>query len=219
MGAARTKKTETAADRILDEAERQLLQRGNAKLRVVDIAAALGVSHANIYRTFASREALLDGMVDRWLRDSEVRSQRAVDRATNSSEVLTALILDMHTATRKKLAAGPGVKEIYLWAMHRRGESVARHGAFILGIAQQALEDGCASGEFALDPQDIPHALFVLEGAVGKFINPLVMAESLDEDTPRQARSVMQMLTTALRETPAAFIDAGRRKSRKKTRA
>ena len=96
------------------------------------------------------------------------------------------------------------MKEIYLWAMHKRGQAVARHGAFVLGIAQAALEEGCASGEFALDPKQIPHALYVLEGAVAKFINPLVMAQTLDEDTPKQARAVMSLLTTALRETPQA---------------
>ena len=67
------------AIRILDEAERQILTLPTGKLRVVDVAAALEMSHANVYRFFKNRDDLLDGLVDRWLKDGEARALAAIE--------------------------------------------------------------------------------------------------------------------------------------------
>ena len=54
-------------DRILAAAETVLRRHGVEKTNVVDIARALGISHANIYRHFPSKKALLDAVAARWL--------------------------------------------------------------------------------------------------------------------------------------------------------
>lgn len=54
-------------EKILEAAEAVLKRFGPSKTTVVDVAAALGVSHGLIYRHFPSKAALRDAVVQRWL--------------------------------------------------------------------------------------------------------------------------------------------------------
>jgi AcrR family transcriptional regulator len=55
------------SEQILDTAEDVLRRYGPAKANVVDVARASGVSHGSVYRHFASKAALRDAVIDRWL--------------------------------------------------------------------------------------------------------------------------------------------------------
>src|SRR5580700_11620050 len=54
-------------DRILDTAEEVIRKFGPAKATVVDVARALGVSHAAVYRHVATKAELRDLVVGRWV--------------------------------------------------------------------------------------------------------------------------------------------------------
>jgi len=54
-------------DRILATAEDVIRRFGPAKATVVDVARALGVSHAAVYRHVATKAALRDLVVGRWV--------------------------------------------------------------------------------------------------------------------------------------------------------
>jgi AcrR family transcriptional regulator len=56
-----------ARTRILKEAAAVLRRHGPAKLTVVEVAKRLGMSHANIYRFFASKEVLRAAVAADWL--------------------------------------------------------------------------------------------------------------------------------------------------------
>ncbi len=56
-----------APERILQAAEDVLRRFGPEKATVVDVARALGVTHGSVYRHFASKAALRDAVVRRWL--------------------------------------------------------------------------------------------------------------------------------------------------------
>ena len=55
-------------DRIVSAAEDVLRRFGPAKATVVDVARALGVSHAAVYRHVATKAELRDLVVGRWAR-------------------------------------------------------------------------------------------------------------------------------------------------------
>ena len=54
-------------DRILATAEDVIRRFGPAKATVVDVARALGVSHAAVYRHVATKAELRDLVVGRWV--------------------------------------------------------------------------------------------------------------------------------------------------------
>ncbi|MEL6257474.1 MAG: hypothetical protein AAFQ67_00260 [Pseudomonadota bacterium] len=193
------------ARRILEECERQVLRLRTGKLRIVDVADALGMSHANVHRFFKTRDVLLNALVDRWLKESEARAQDVLRRDAPAAERLTTMFVEMHRVKRDRIAAGPGVLEIYNQAMSKRAAAVAAHRDFLIGAVAGLVKDGIASGEFAVEAVQIPSILNALEAAMIKFTHPKLVAETLDDDTAAQARMVMAVFVCALRSSPDAF--------------
>ena len=62
---ASTEDTRTA---LLETAERLFREVGYGKTTVADIAEAVGMSSANVYRFFPSKSAINNAICDRWLR-------------------------------------------------------------------------------------------------------------------------------------------------------
>ncbi|MEL6827993.1 MAG: hypothetical protein AAFN91_17220 [Pseudomonadota bacterium] len=193
------------AIRILDEAERQILTLPTGKLRVVDVAAALEMSHANVYRFFKNRDDLLDGLVDRWLKDGEARALAAIEMHSAFGDQLKHVLLSLHVQTRAKIASAPGVIDIYLRALNKRTEAVERHRTFLIGICADILARGINDGEFAIKTGQIAPALILIESATRKFTHPLLISESLSEDTPAEAERVLSFFVEALRSAPQLF--------------
>ena len=191
--------------RILDEAERQILSLPTGKLRVVDVAAALGMSHANVYRFFKNRDALLDGLVDRWLRDGEVRAEQAIADHVTAGDQLKHVLLNLHVQTRAKIASAPGVMDIYHRALNKRTDAVERHRAFLIQTCAGIIELGIERGEFDIERTQIPSALTLIELATRKFTHPVLISEGLADDTPMQAERVLTFFIDAMKSAPGLF--------------
>jgi AcrR family transcriptional regulator len=67
---------------------------GEAKTNVVDIARALGTSHATIYRYFRSKADVFSAIAASTMRDEEELARTFVDAPGPASERLTGLVLD-----------------------------------------------------------------------------------------------------------------------------
>ncbi len=138
----------TMRSKIIVAAEDLFRRHGPAKTNVVDVARHLGMSHANVYRHFASKAAIQDAVAAGWLErmiaplDQIVRSRasaedrifRWVERLIEIKE--TAIQDDPELfATYNKLAeASRGV--------------IAEHVEHLRAQLQIIVEDGIKNGEF-----------------------------------------------------------------------
>ncbi|MEO1027794.1 MAG: TetR family transcriptional regulator [Pseudomonadota bacterium] len=195
----------TVRETILDKAEELILSLPNGKLRLVDIAGALGMSHANIYRHFKNRDDVLGAMVERWLSDGEVRAEQAIAASGSAGEGIKAMLLALHTDTKRKIASAPGVIDIYVHAIEKKADAVQAHRQFLIHHAIELLQAGVSAGEFAISPEQFPKILTVLEHGFRKFTHPYMIAETLDEDTAAQAEAVLDVMVGALRYVPDVY--------------
>ena len=65
---ARAASSESTDVKLLDLAAEHIRQHGLARTTVVAIAREADMSHANVYRYFPSKQALLEAVVDAWLK-------------------------------------------------------------------------------------------------------------------------------------------------------
>src|ERR1700746_1912383 len=84
----KTKPDDTRA-RIMDTAEALFRRLGFAKTAVADIAAELKMSPANVYRFFPSKNAIVEAICQRCLRELEDRAW-AVARSPGSAAARSA---------------------------------------------------------------------------------------------------------------------------------
>ena len=87
-----SRRTEVAADRILDAAEQLYTQRDEASIGMNEIARAAGCSRATLYRYFENREALRTAYVHREARRLSRAIADEIDGIQDPSERLVASI-------------------------------------------------------------------------------------------------------------------------------
>ena len=90
--AVRSTETAPADTRLLAIAAHQLKEHGPRHVTVVGIADAAGMTHANVYRYFASKAALIDAVAGQWLRRMEATIADIADSPDPADDKLERLI-------------------------------------------------------------------------------------------------------------------------------
>ena len=112
--------TETLTqERILEAAEEVLRRYGPAKANVVDVARALGVSHASVYRHFGSKAALRDAVTERWLESISTPLAAIASEEGPAPERLRRWLDGLVHAKRRKALEDPELFATYVELYHR----------------------------------------------------------------------------------------------------
>jgi AcrR family transcriptional regulator len=175
--------SEPVEARILDIAREHLRKFGAARTTVVGIARQAGMTHANVYRYFQSKEALFEEINASWLRPLEARLREAADGADPAYDKLERMLLAVYRAYRQKLESDPAVFDLLIEALDKARGSARKHRARVQSEIQRVVEDGIASGAFAMT--DRRRALSLIFDAAHRFIHPLALR--LDAETPGPA--------------------------------
>ena len=116
---------------------------------VVGVAAEAGMTHANVYRYFPSKTALLDEVVASGLRPLEARLREAAEGADPAYDKLERMLLAVHRDYRGKLDDDPELFDLLVDALARNRPSARKHRSRVQSDIQRVYEDGVASGAFA----------------------------------------------------------------------
>ncbi len=191
---------ETHEARLVDIARAHVRKFGHARTTVVGVAADAGMTHANVYRYFPSKSALLDEVVASGLRPLEARLRDAADGADPAHDKLERMLIAVHRDYRAKLDDDPAVFDLLVEALARNRPSARKHRARVQSEIQRVLEEGVSSGAFAMT--DRRRAMSLIFDAAHRFIHPV--AVRLDRDASAGAiatrfEAVLAMTLRALR--------------------
>jgi AcrR family transcriptional regulator len=191
---------ETNEARLVDIARAHVRKFGHARTTVVGVAADAGMTHANVYRYFPSKTALLDEVVASGLRPLEARLREAADGADPAHDKLERMLIAIHRDYRGKLDDDPAVFDLLIEALARDRPSARKHRARVQSEIQRVLEEGVSSGAFAMT--DRRRAMSLIFDAAHRFIHPVALR--LDSDASAGAvasrfEAVLAMTLRALR--------------------
>ena len=141
------------------------------------------MTHANVYRYFTSKEALFEEITASWLRPLEARLREAADGADPAYDKLERMLLAIYRAYRQKLESDREVFDLLIDALDKARGSARKHRARVQSEIQRVVEDGIASGAFAMT--DRRRALSLIFDAAHRFIHPIALR--LDAETPGPA--------------------------------
>jgi AcrR family transcriptional regulator len=186
--------------RLIDIARAHVRKFGHARTTVVGVAADAGMTHANVYRYFPSKSALLDEVVASGLRPLEARLRDAADGADPAHDKLERMLIAIHRDYRAKLDEDPALFDLLIEALARNRPSARKHRARVQSEIQRVLEEGVSSGAFAMT--DRRRAMSLIFDAAHRFIHPVALR--LDRDAPAGAiatrfEAVLAMTLRALR--------------------
>jgi AcrR family transcriptional regulator len=183
-------------DRILATAEDVIRRFGPAKATVLDVARALGVSHAAVYRHVATKAELRDLVVGRWA-EATMPSLRAIAAEPGPAPQRLRRLFDALVDVKRRRAAN----DPELFAAYRTlaadAQSVAAvHVGELVELAATIIRAGVETGELrAVDPVAAARAVLV---ATSRFHHPAHAAEWGNPDIDAAFDDVWRLLMAGL---------------------
>jgi AcrR family transcriptional regulator len=181
-GASRFTDTATPADsRLLAVAADQLKVLGPKHVTVVGIADAAGMTHANVYRYFASKAALIDAVAGQWLKSLETLIADIADAPDPADDKMERLLQAWSQTQRELLTENRHLFDVYCTATETSRALVRKHRARMRHLMERVVDEGIVTGKF--EPRDRERALAFVSDAAYRFTNPLAIR--LDAEVPK----------------------------------
>jgi AcrR family transcriptional regulator len=193
----RTKPDDTCA-RIMDTAEALFRRLGYAKTAVADIAAELGMSPANVYRFFRSKNAIVEAICQRFLADVEGKAWAVARAKGPAGQRIERLILEILAYHKENVLTEQRVNDMVLAAIELSWDAIRAHKEVMRTVVEVILRDGIESGEF--EPVEPRETAELILRSVLAFTHPMVVGQCLEEgqDLEAQARASVRFLLRAI---------------------
>jgi AcrR family transcriptional regulator len=192
----KTKPDDTRA-RIVETAEALFRRLGFAKTAVADIAAELGMSPANIYRFFSSKNAIVDAICQRCLNELDSKAWAVARSHGTAATRMEELFVEIFRYHRDNLITEQRVHDMVLAAMENNWTAIQAHTEMMRAVIEKILRDGIEKGEF--DPIDARETSVLIKQAMVHFCHPMMVAECLQEGKGEtEARETVRFLLRAI---------------------
>jgi len=172
---------ESVEVRLLTIAAEQLREHGARGVTVVGVAQAAGMTHANVYRYFPSKAALIDALAGQWLRKLEALIAGIADSPDPADDKLERLLQAWAQTHRDLRDEDRHLFDVYCAATETSRSLIRKHKARMRQLVERVIDEGVATGKF--EPRDREKAISFVTDAAYRFINPIAIR--LDQDVPR----------------------------------
>lgn len=193
----KTRPEDTRA-RIIDTADGLFRRLGFAKTAVADIAAELDMSPANIYRFFASKNAIVEALCQRHLGTIESEAWSIARSRGPAVARVERLFLEIVAYFKRHLLGDERVMEIVMAAIEHSWEAIGTHKDTMRTVLELILRDGIEGGEF--EPVDPRETADTIMRAMTCYTHPVLVAECMDEgqDLDAEVRKSVRFLLRAI---------------------
>ena len=182
-------------EKILMAAEALLRRHGLAKTTVVDVARALGMSHANVYRHFTSKAELRAAIAERWLKAISDPLEAFVHEKGPAASRLEGWVLALAAAKRRKVLTDPEMFAAYQALAEESEQTVAHHVAALDRQVEAIIRDGVERGEFRVSNPAAAAAASL--NATLRFHHPHHVQDGRASE--KEIRAVVQLVLAGLR--------------------
>jgi AcrR family transcriptional regulator len=191
--------TPETRERIVAAAEDLLRRHGPAKTTVTDVARSLGMSHANVYRHFASKTALQEAVAERWLARISEPLARIVSGSGNAEEKLSAWVNGLIRAKRHKVLDDPELFATYHALTESARAVVDHHVEELCSQIRTILQQGVHEGAFRIN--DLEGAAQVMLNSTMRFHHPHFVSQTPAEhrNLEKQVEQTLSVLMAGLR--------------------
>jgi AcrR family transcriptional regulator len=186
-------------ERIVAAAEELLRRHGPAKTTVTDVARSLGMSHANVYRYFASKTALQEAVAERWLARISEPLSRVASGSGSAEEKLSAWVHGLIRAKWRKVLDDPELFATYHALAESARAVVDHHVEELCSQIHTILQQGVNEGVFRIN--DLGGAAQVILNSTMRFHHPHFVSQTPAEycNLEKQAEQMLSVLMAGLR--------------------
>jgi len=184
--------------RILEVAEEHFRRLGHRKTSVADIAFELGMSPANVYRFFPSKDAISKSICTRILNEATDIAFAIARTNTPAMEKLDRVLSAVHQHNKTKLIKERRIHDMIVAATQENWGVIREHVARMSTILEAIIGEGVEAGEFEVeDPAEAARAVTT---AFTPFFHPVLIEHCVQrgEDTEANLRAQSRFILKAL---------------------
>lgn len=193
----RRKAEETRAD-ILSMAEILFRQRGYVAVSIADIATALGMSPANIFKHFHSKTALVDAIAEIHLGAATERFG-AVDGDLPAKEQLQRFVLRLLDSHLQDIQDNPYIFEMVLTTIQAKLDAGTRYRERIEHRLEQIIRQGVAAGSYKCT--NTSHAAVTVADVLACVLHPVLIARDDRDTLVHKAHDIVSFVDAALQNS------------------
>jgi AcrR family transcriptional regulator len=138
----------TTRSRIIETAERLFRQYGSHKTTVSDLARALSMSPANIYRFFHSKDDINEAVCRRLLEDLVAVATETAHRDATAEVRLRTLLVAFARVNSERCRTDPALHQLLATATSENWPVVTEHTEQREAILAAIVAEGMSRGEF-----------------------------------------------------------------------
>jgi AcrR family transcriptional regulator len=188
----------STSNRILGIAADHLRRFGLARITVTGVAAEAGMAHANVYRFFPSKTAMVDAVTAQWLRILDNALVATADAPDPADDKLERMLLEVARTYREKAEKDPKLFEALLQAL-AAGRPIARQfDQRMRTLVERVVDEGISAGTFG---KERARAVTLVFDVAYRFITPAaILADLHDAQQQMDSRRerVMRTLLASL---------------------
>ena len=184
-------------ERILTKADELFRQFGFVKTTVADIAAELGMSPANIYKFFSSKEAIIQASCDRNLVVLSEAVQRHMVASGAALDRIEKVLLTVYRHIVDILRNERQVFKLMIRAYEQKWDCVEAFDNFLLKTFTKLVKEGMSTGEFK--PGDALATAHLLFDCLFLIRTPHLYQQEGRELNERRIRGMVRFLGGALK--------------------
>lgn len=188
---------EKSRERILETAEELLRKFGPGKLRIVDVASALEMSHGNIYRYFTNREAVLDAIAERWLQKVSNPLRGILTGKQSAARRLDLWLTTLVRLKHRKVKDDPELFQTYHAIAEASRDVVSRHISELTDQLSEIIRSGSEAGEWSVKNSRAAAELVLRSTAF--FHHPLLVHGYEQRIAERKARETLKVLVAGFK--------------------
>jgi AcrR family transcriptional regulator len=182
--------------RAVDVAIVQMRRHGFEKVRLVDIAKGLGVSHAALYIHFAGKAALLDAVSERWLKSLEAALECVCQKNEDPIAKIHEWFLKLYQMKRRKVMNDPELYKAFKFAADQQKFIYKNHLAVMNHQLAEIVKSATAQKKLTRHP--IKKAVALLFETTTGFHNPTLIARHLNENRENLLKQVLEAVLDGL---------------------
>lgn len=171
---------ETIKLQIIETAESLFRQVGYAKTTVTDIAKALGMSQANIYRYFPSKASINEAICNRLVHNIESQCWESLVTDGSSTERLKRFILEYHRTVKNSIINEKRLYDMVAVAMDEHWSVIQGHSDRIKDLLRIIIEQGMSSGEFR--KVDSSRMAKAVHESMAVFVYPSLLEHGINDE-------------------------------------
>jgi AcrR family transcriptional regulator len=172
--------------RIIETAARLFREIGYQKTTVADIARALGMSPANVYRFFAAKSEINQAVARQLIGEVEEAAREIVEGPGSAADRLRAFVSTNEQMNASRYLVDRKLHDMVEAALVENWPIIAEHVNRIDALLERVIASGMQSGEFAAG--DARLAARLVHTACVRYFHPRLMIECADWPEPSSAQ-------------------------------